>query len=75
MKVIVLLTFIIFLNPPLCQAQTENDNLFSLDLSYFLTGLLNQGWGIGLNYKEIKDYVNAGLNFNLCFNILFNRSK
>jgi tetratricopeptide (TPR) repeat protein len=33
------------------------DHIFSLDLlSYSLTGILNQGWGIGLSYeKKIKD--------------------
>jgi len=35
-----------------CQAQVEYDNLFSLDISYALTGLLNQGWGIGLSYEK-----------------------
>jgi len=35
----------------LCQAQNNNENPFSLDFSYTLTGLLNQGWGIGLNYE------------------------
>ena len=43
-------TFLIF-SPP-CHAQTEHDNLFSLDLSYALTGLLNQGGGIGLSFEK-----------------------
>jgi hypothetical protein len=30
----------------------EHDNLFSLDISYVLTGLLNHGWGIGLSYEK-----------------------
>ena len=41
-----------------CQAQVEHDNLFSLDLSYALTGLLNQGGGIGLSYeKKVVDWL------------------
>ena len=41
-----------------CQAQEDNDNLLSLDLSYSLTGLLNQGWGIGLNFeKKLVDFL------------------
>jgi hypothetical protein len=35
-----------------CHAQTGHDNLLSLDVSYALTGLLNQGWGIGLSYEK-----------------------
>ena len=35
-----------------CQAQVEHDNLFSIDISYVLTGLLNHGGGIGLSYKK-----------------------
>jgi hypothetical protein len=44
---------------PLCGAQEKEtvDQIFSLDiLSYSLTGILNQGWGIGLSYeKKIAD--------------------
>jgi hypothetical protein len=35
-----------------CQAQVEHDNLFSLDIAYSLTGLFNQGWGIGLSFEK-----------------------
>jgi hypothetical protein len=35
-----------------CQAQVEHDNLFSLDISYALTGLLHHGWGIGLGFEK-----------------------
>jgi hypothetical protein len=38
--------------PSLCHAETDIDHLLSLDLSYSVTGLLNQGWGIGLSYEE-----------------------
>jgi len=41
-----------------CQAQVGYDNLLSVDISYALTGLLNQGWGIGLSYeKKIVDWL------------------
>ncbi|GBU24411.1 hypothetical protein R83H12_01041 [Fibrobacteria bacterium R8-3-H12] len=42
--------FFLFSSP--CQAQVEHDNLFSLDISYALTSLLNQGWGIGFSYEK-----------------------
>jgi len=42
--------FFLFSTP--CQAQVERDNLFSLDISYALTGFLNQGWGIGFSYEK-----------------------
>jgi len=42
--------FFLFSTP--CQAQMEHDNLFSLDISYALTGLLNQGWGLGFSYEK-----------------------
>ena len=35
-----------------CQSQEFPDSQFSLDFSYALTGILNQGWGIGLNYER-----------------------
>jgi hypothetical protein len=45
---------------PFCRAQNELDSVLSLDLSYAITGLLNQGWGIGLSYeKKFADYVSA----------------
>ena len=41
-----------------CHAETDIDNLLSLDLSYAFTGLLNQGWGLGLNYeKKLLDFL------------------
>jgi hypothetical protein len=41
-----------------CHAQEGRDNLFSLDLSYTLISLQNQGWGIGLNYeKKLFDHI------------------
>jgi hypothetical protein len=47
-----------FLSSFPCQAQVEHDNLFSLDISYALTGLLNQGWGIGFSYeKKVVDWL------------------
>ena len=55
---IVLIVSMFLFSSPLCQAQAGNDNLFSLDLSYSLTGLFNQGWGIGLSYeKKIVDWL------------------
>jgi hypothetical protein len=33
-------------------AETDIDHLVSLDLAYSVTGLMNQGWGIGLSYEE-----------------------
>jgi hypothetical protein len=54
-----LLPLILLVSLP-CQGQTEIDNLFSLDLSYSLTGLLNQGWGIGAGFeKKINTYFSA----------------
>ncbi|MDR1147088.1 MAG: hypothetical protein LBK66_00495 [Spirochaetaceae bacterium] len=55
MKQIALCMFsVFFLLAPLCGAQEKEgvDHLFSLDLSYSLTGFLNQGWGIGAGYEE-----------------------
>ena len=47
-----------------CQAQESISNLFSIDLSYTLTGLLNQGLGIGLNYeKKMADFLSIKGNF------------
>jgi len=41
-----------------CKAQSDIDNLFSLDLAYAFTGILNQGWGIGINYeKKLFDFL------------------
>ncbi|MHB9295722.1 hypothetical protein PilKf_01470 [Pillotina sp. SPG140] len=54
-----LLPLVLLASPP-CQGQTEIDNLFSLDLSYSLTGLLNQGWGIGVGFeKKINTYLST----------------
>jgi hypothetical protein len=48
---------LVFLSLP-CRAQAEHDNLFSLDISYALTGLLNQGWGLGVSFeKKIVDWL------------------
>jgi hypothetical protein len=42
--------FLLFTFP--CHTQAEHDNLFALDISYSLTGLINHGWGIGLSYEK-----------------------
>jgi hypothetical protein len=49
----------LFFMAPLSYAETGGagngnniDHLLSLDLAYSVTGLLNQGWGIGLSYEE-----------------------
>jgi hypothetical protein len=48
---------------PLCGAQERErvDHIVSLDLlSYALTGILNQGWGIGLSYeRKIADRLSV----------------
>ncbi|MDR1216333.1 MAG: hypothetical protein LBK25_06600 [Treponema sp.] len=45
---------------PLCRAETGIDHLFSLDLGYSVTGLLNQGWGIGASYeKKLLNYLSV----------------
>jgi len=55
---------VLFLFAPPCQAEEKIDSLLSLDLSYSLTGLLNHGWGIGLNYeKKLYDYLSVKGNF------------
>jgi hypothetical protein len=47
-----------------CYAQESRNNLFSLDLSYSLTGLKNQGWGIGLKYeKKLLNHLSVMGNF------------
>jgi hypothetical protein len=54
----------LFLSSPFCRAQTNIDSLFSLDISYSLTSLLNHGWGIGLNYeRKLIDYFSLKGNF------------
>jgi hypothetical protein len=51
--VITLLIPLFFMTAPMCQARTESiDHLFSFDAAYSITGLLNQGWGIGVSYEE-----------------------
>ena len=51
-----------FLHP--CQAQEAPLSQYSLDLSYALTGIFNQGWGIGLNYeRKLFDYFSVRGNF------------
>ena len=58
MKFLAVLTVMVCLIPPPCRAQTDTDNLLSLDLAYSLTGLLNQGWGIGLTFeKKVVDFL------------------
>ena len=51
-RTILFLLFVFLLFAPPCHAQAGHDNLFSLDISYALTGLLNHGWGIGLGYEK-----------------------
>jgi hypothetical protein len=46
------MVFIFLLFPLPCRAQVEHDNLFALDISYALTGLLHQGWGMGLSFEK-----------------------
>jgi hypothetical protein len=51
-----------FLPAPLCGAREKDgiDHLVSLDLSYSLTGLLNQGWGMGLGgEKKIAGWLSV----------------
>ena len=63
MRKIIFILIIIFIFLP-CQAQANDKNIFSLDLSYSLTSLLSQGWGIGLNYeKKLFDYMSLKVNF------------
>ena len=55
----------LFYSSPVCQAQTNNDSLFTLDLSYSLTGLYNHGWGIGLNYeRKLFNHLSVKGNFS-----------
>jgi len=49
-KILFIVTVFFLFSVP-CQAQ-EHDNLFSLDISYALTGILNQGWGIGFSFEK-----------------------
>ena len=58
----ILIIIMLIFSSSSCQAQehTSNDSLFSLDLSYALTGLLNQGWGIGASYeKKLLNYFSV----------------
>jgi hypothetical protein len=44
----------------ICFAQTNTERLISLDLNYLITGLLNQGGGIGVNYEQgIANYFSV----------------
>jgi hypothetical protein len=59
MKQMTALLIPLFFMTPLSYAETggvDNGNninhLLSLDLAYSVTGLLNQGWGIGLSFEE-----------------------
>jgi len=49
-KILFIVTVFFLFSVP-CRAQ-EHDNLFSLDISYALTGVLNQGWGIGFSFEK-----------------------
>jgi hypothetical protein len=51
-RLTVFLIPLFFITPSPCHAQTDIDHLLSLDLTYSATGLMNQGWGIGLSYEE-----------------------
>jgi hypothetical protein len=63
-RLIGIMTPMIILSALPCHAQAVSDNLFSLDLSYSLTGLKNHGWGIGLNFeKKFLDNLSAKANF------------
>ena len=60
---VILFVSILVLSPPLCQAQSNIDRLLSMDLSYSLTGFLNHGWGIGINYeKKLFDFLSVKAN-------------
>jgi hypothetical protein len=58
---LLLLIPMLFLSSLPCHTQENVDNLFTLDLlTYTLTGLLNHGWGIGLNYeKKLFDFLSV----------------
>ncbi|MDR2793297.1 MAG: hypothetical protein LBB61_06480 [Treponema sp.] len=48
------------ITPPVCRAQTPPASIFSLDLGYTLTGLTNNGWGLGVSYEQkIWDYLSV----------------
>ena len=42
----------LFFAASLAYAETDIDHLLTLDAAYSITGLLNQGWGLGLSYEE-----------------------
>jgi hypothetical protein len=52
MKQIAALVLLFFMMQPLCRADTDVDHLLSIDLAYSATGLMNQGWGLGISYEE-----------------------
>ena len=55
-----LIIFMLFFSSLPCKAQEEKGSLLSLDLGYALTGLMNQGGGIGLNYeKKLVNWLSA----------------
>ena len=57
--VIAMLLLILLISHP-CQADDGPDSLFFIDLNYTLTGLLNHGGGIGLNYeKKLVDFMSV----------------
>ena len=64
MKRKILVSLSMFLISLPCQAQTNNREFFSLDLSYSLTSILNHGLGIGINYeRSLLDYLSIKGNF------------
>jgi hypothetical protein len=52
MKRMMVLLMPLFFTAPLAHTETDIDHLLSLDLAYSVTGLMNQGWGIGLSYEK-----------------------
>jgi len=57
-RLIVFIVLMLSLSSQVSHAQADVDKLFTLDFSYSLTSLLNQGWGIGLNYeKKLFDFL------------------
>lgn len=60
---VVFVLIIFFLTFP-CSADDNIDYLLSLDISYALSSLYNQGWGIGVNYeKKLFSHLSVKGNF------------
>jgi hypothetical protein len=51
-QITALLMPLFFMSPSLTHAETGIDHLFSLNFTYSITALQNQGVGLGLNYEE-----------------------